>query len=54
MDNLIKVKKKNNSNIVGSDIRTPYSLIFPPVMFENFAVLATIRPSDSQVIFLSL
>lgn len=36
----------------GSDLRTPHSLLLPPLMYENFAILATIRPADSQGGFL--
>jgi len=36
----------------GSDLRTPHSLLLPLSMFENFAILASIRPADQQGGFL--
>ena len=36
----------------GSDLRTPHSLLLPVKMFDNFAILASIKPSDQQGGFL--
>ena len=36
----------------GSDLRTPQSLLLPPVMFDNFAILASFKPADQQGGFL--
>lgn len=36
----------------GSDLRTPHSLLLPLSMFENFAIVASFKPSDGQGGFL--
>ena len=36
----------------GSDLRTPHSLLLPVTMFENFAIVASFKPSDGQGGFL--
>ena len=36
----------------GSDLRTPHSLLFPQLLYDNFAIMASFKPSDQQGGFL--